>query len=86
MKVVKWIAIVIVALIALFVVIGLLLPSEFYVQRKIIIDAPPEKIHVLVGDLARWPEWEPWLRGRSDDRDHHRGRVDGRGSLANLDG
>ena len=60
MKVVKWLAIIVIAFVALFVVIGLLLPSRFNVQRSVVIDAEPAKIHALVGDLARWPEWEPW--------------------------
>ena len=59
MKIVKWLAIIVIAFVALFVVIGLLLPSRFNVQRSVVIDAEPAKIHVLVGDLERWAEWEP---------------------------
>jgi hypothetical protein len=60
MKVLKWVGIIVLLVIVLFVVIGLLLPSEFNVQRSVVINAEPEKIHLLVGDLERWPEWEPW--------------------------
>jgi len=60
MKVLKWVGIIVLLLIVLFVVIGLLLPSEFNVQRSVVIDAEPAKIHILVGDLKRWAEWEPW--------------------------
>ena len=61
MKWLKRIAIAILALVVLFVVVGLLLPSRYHVERSVVIAAPPERIHVLVGDLERWPDWEPWL-------------------------
>jgi len=42
------------------VVVGLLLPSRYEVERSVVIDASPEQVHGLVGDLDRWGEWEPW--------------------------
>ena len=48
-------------LVVLAVVVGLLLPSEYSVERSVTIGADPERIHGFVGDLERWPEWTPWL-------------------------
>lgn len=48
----------------LFVVIGFMLPSEYRVERSVNIEASKEQVHALVGDLSRWPTWEPW---REDD-------------------
>ena len=40
--------------------VGLLLPTEFTVERTTQINATPETIHHYVGDLARWSVWSPW--------------------------
>lgn len=61
MKWLKRLAIVFVVLIAVFVVVGLLLPAEYEVERSVLIEADNEAIHTLVGDLRQWPEWTPWL-------------------------
>ena len=47
-------------LIAVVVVVGLLMPTEYELERSILINAGTEKIHPLVGDLKRWEEWTPW--------------------------
>ncbi len=47
-------------LIGLFVGVGLVLPSGYAVERSVVIDADVATVHGLVGDLERWPEWEPW--------------------------
>jgi hypothetical protein len=60
MKVLKWIAIVVVVLIVLFVVVGLLLPSEIDVERSVVVNTEPERVHRLVGDLTAWDDWTPF--------------------------
>jgi len=60
MKVLKWIAIVVVVLIVLFVVVGLLLPSEVSVERTIVVNTEAERVHRLVGDLNAWDDWTPF--------------------------
>ena len=35
-------------------------PDTFTVQRSATIKAPPEKIHAVLNDFKRWPEWSPW--------------------------
>jgi hypothetical protein len=42
------------------VLVGLVLPKHYECKRKIVIEAEPAKVHVLVGDLKRWDEWAPW--------------------------
>ena len=63
MKWLKWTGIVVGGLVVIFLGVGMLLSSEFHVERSIVIDAPREQIHVLVGDLQRWPDWTPWQEG-----------------------
>ncbi len=57
---VKWICVVIFLLGVAFFAVGLMLPSEYAVERSIVIDAPREAIHHYVGELRNWPEWTPW--------------------------
>lgn len=60
MKILKWLAIVLVVLVLAVVGLGLALSKDYALERSVVIDAPPERVHVLVGDLARWDEWAPW--------------------------
>ncbi len=53
----------IVLLVAAFVLVGLFLPKDYDVSRTAVINATPEEIHALVGDLERWPEFMPWEEG-----------------------
>jgi hypothetical protein len=57
-KLLKWIAVGVVAVI--FVGGGYLLPPEALVQRQIVINAPPEKVFAIVGNLKRFNDWSPW--------------------------
>lgn len=59
MRAVKYaLSLVIVAAVAV-VVIGVLLPSAYEIERSVVVEAPPEVVHALVDDLERWPEWQP---------------------------
>lgn len=60
MKIVKWIAIVLLVIVVGVVVVGLMLPNSYELSRSVVIDAQPAQVHALVGDLARWDEWAPW--------------------------
>ena len=47
--------------IALFIVIGLTLPSTPHVERQIQIQAPPATVFALVNDFRQINKWSPWL-------------------------
>ncbi len=46
----------------LVVIVGFMLPASYTVQRTVTVNADPARIHALVGDLQRWPEWSPWAK------------------------
>ena len=50
----------VVVLIAGLLVVASLQPGEFSVQRKVVINAPPEKIYPFLVDFRQWPAWSPW--------------------------
>ncbi|WJG07914.1 SRPBCC family protein [Aliiglaciecola sp. LCG003] len=41
--------------------IGFLLPSDFRVERSVIIKAPSEQIYPLIADLKEWKRWGGWF-------------------------
>ncbi|MFI4861001.1 MAG: SRPBCC family protein [Phycisphaerales bacterium JB063] len=65
MKVVKWLAVIVVVLVLAFVIIGLVLPSSYQVERSVTIDAPPEVVFRYLNDLEQWEHWEPF--SKADD-------------------
>ena len=60
MRIVKWLAGVIVILILLIVVVGFFLPGTFTVVRSTQVAAPPEKVYALVVDPRAWKQWSAW--------------------------
>lgn len=59
-KFVKVFLLVFLLLILIVIIVGLFLPTNYIVNKSIIIDAKPAAIHEYVGDLKKWPDWEPW--------------------------
>ena len=64
MRALKIAAIIISALVAIFVVVGLLLPSTWHVERAITINAPPQYAFTKIVDLRTWPDWTVWTKER----------------------
>jgi hypothetical protein len=50
-----------VAVVALFLVVAALQPSEFKISRSISIAAPPEVVFSEVNDFHKMNGWSPWL-------------------------
>jgi Polyketide cyclase / dehydrase and lipid transport len=48
------------ALIAVVLLFAATRPNSFSVERRIVIQAPPEKIQPLIADFHRWADWSPW--------------------------
>ncbi|QJR15833.1 SRPBCC family protein [Usitatibacter palustris] len=60
MKILKWILIIVVGLVAVFLAVGLMLPSTFRVEREASIKAPADKVYALVADPREWKKWSAW--------------------------
>lgn len=56
------IAMVIVLLIAGVLAFAATKPDVFQIERKAVIQVPPEKVFTLINDFSRWGAWSP--RGR----------------------
>ena len=58
----KKIGLVLVALVAALLLFTATRPDSFSVERRIVIQAPPEKIQPFIADFHRWADWSPWER------------------------
>lgn len=59
-SVLKKVLIGLVAVIAVFLVVVAMQPSEFSVTRSTTIAAPASAVFPLVNDLHQWSRWSPW--------------------------
>jgi hypothetical protein len=58
--VLKKLGLALVALIAALLLFAATRPDSFRVERRILVQAPPEKIQPLIADFHRWTDWSPW--------------------------
>lgn len=47
-------------------VVGLLLPQQYKIDKTIVIEAPPSQLQALISDFKQWPKWSPWQKVAPD--------------------
>lgn len=62
MKVLKWLVIVVVALIALVVGAGFALPDNAHVERSIVVNAKPVTVYTVLNGFRQFNKWSPWAK------------------------
>jgi len=72
---------VVVLAIAAVLVIAAFKPDTFKVQRRAVIEAPPEKIYPLLSDFQRWGAWSPWEKKDPGMKRSFGGPKEGKGAL-----
>lgn len=60
MKILRIIGFSIVGLLFLLVVISFFLPSKFYFERSVVVNAKPKVPYGLVSNFKEWDKWSPW--------------------------
>ncbi|MBC3916502.1 SRPBCC family protein [Undibacterium sp. CY18W] len=60
MKIIKWIAGILVTLVVVLLGIAYSLPNEYNISRSIVIQAPPAKIFPLIAAPKAWKNWSVW--------------------------
>ena len=86
MKFVKWLLIVVLSLVVLFVVIGLLLPSDFSVSRSIRVGVGVEHAFKQVNVIKNWEKWSPWQKMDSTVVLIYEGPKQGKGAKYHWEG
>jgi uncharacterized protein YndB with AHSA1/START domain len=80
MKVLKWILIVVLALLAVLVIGGYVLSPKFTVSRSITINAPAGKVYALVANPRQWKQWAVWMRRDPEMHIEYAGPESGTGA------
>ncbi len=62
MKILKYLLYLILALVVVFLIMGLVGPKDFNVSRDILVEASPEVLYPHVSDLRKTHEWNAWNR------------------------
>ena len=60
MKILKGIGFLILAIIALYIILGFVGPSNYKVERERLIDASPNAVWGQISDFNAWENWSPW--------------------------
>jgi Polyketide cyclase / dehydrase and lipid transport len=82
----KIIAIVLAVLVVAILGLAMTKPDSFSVQRKMSIQAPPDKIFPLINDFHNWNSWSPWEKLDPGMTRTHSGAASGKGAVYEWDG
>ncbi len=86
MKILKYIFLGILGIVAILVIVGLVAPNEFNVEKSITIDAPASEIHPYVSNLRLQNEWSIWAEMDPDQKETYEGTDGAAGSKHSWEG
>jgi uncharacterized protein YndB with AHSA1/START domain len=78
--------VVVIVLVATFLLFVAMQPSEFCIQRSIVIAAPAEKIFPYINDLHKHGLWSPWEKLDPSMKKTFAGSPSGIGSIYSWEG
>ena len=61
MKILKWVSIILLIIIALFLIIPLFLPTNFHIERSTVIEKPIDIVFQTAIDINQRAKWDPWI-------------------------
>lgn len=79
----------VVPIVVIVVCLGLFIqtrPTEFYIERTAIIDAPPATVFPLVDNLHTWARWSPFEKLDLNMKKTFEGPPAGVGAISSWDG
>jgi uncharacterized protein YndB with AHSA1/START domain len=82
----KKILLVLLAIIAVFLVVVALQPSEFEVERTATMAAPQATVFEQVNDFHKWEAWSPWAKLDREAKITFEGPPSGDGTIMTWDG
>lgn len=77
----KKIGLALLGVVAVFLVVVALQPSEYKVLRTAKISAPPEQVFAMVNDFHRWDAWSPWAKLDPAMKTTYEGPASGPGAI-----
>jgi hypothetical protein len=82
----KKILMALVAIVAVFLVVVALQPSEYRVERTVTMAAPPASVFGEVNDFHKWDAWSPWAKLDPNAKVSFEGPQSGTGAIMNWSG
>lgn len=86
MTTLSYVALGLVALIAIFLIVAAMRPNSFRVERSIDINAPAEKVFPLINDYKHWGSWSPYENIDPEMKRTFSGAPSGKGSVYEWNG
>jgi uncharacterized protein YndB with AHSA1/START domain len=74
------------AVVAVFIVLVVMQPSDFRVARSTTIAAPPSAVFAQVNDFHKWEAWNPWAKIDPAMRQTYEGPASGPGAVYKWSG
>lgn len=68
------------------IVLALMKPDTFRVERSALIKAPADKIFPHINDFHLWDKWSPWEKLDTNMKKTHSGAESGKGAVYEWDG
>ncbi len=87
MKILRRVLVVIGVLLFVLIAVSQFLPSEYHVERSVMIQAKPEAIHPWINNLKKWPEWSAWTTAKDSTLVYtYEGPEEGVGAVSKWEG
>ena len=71
----------VVILIAAVLLLATRQPDTFSVERRIVVNAPPERVFAQINDFHAWEAWSPWAKLDPAMQATYRGAAQGVGAV-----
>jgi uncharacterized protein YndB with AHSA1/START domain len=79
-EILMWVVGLLVVAAAVILIIAATKPDTFRIERRTVINAPPEKVFPLINDFHAWPQWSPWEKKDPNMQRSHSGPQSGKGA------
>jgi uncharacterized protein YndB with AHSA1/START domain len=70
------------ALATLLLVVALLIPGRWHVERSVVINAAPERVYPPVAELRQWRQWTIWYARNPQPETRYEGPASGVGAVS----
>ena len=80
-KILLGIVVMLVVLIAVCLVLIMMQPTHYQVERTAIINAPAPTVFALVNDFHKWDSWSPWAKLDATMKQSYEGAPAGNGAM-----
>jgi carbon monoxide dehydrogenase subunit G len=85
-KILLGIVVLVIVLVAVFLVMVMLQPSTYQIERSATINAPAQTVFAQVNDFHKWNAWSPWANLDPNMKQTYDGQASGVGAMYSWTG